>query len=279
VPALDDVLDLLRCPHCGAGLARADGVVRCGMGHSFDLARQGYLSLLAGDAAHRGDSADMVAARERFLAGGHFDRLAEALAAAVEAAGPPPRRIVDLGAGAGWYLAGLLDRLPAAAGLALDVSKPALRRAARAHPRMAAVACDVWQRLPLGDGVATAVLNVFAPRNPSETARVLRADGLAAVVTPVRHHLGELVEPLGLIGVEERKDERLAEQLAPDLEIVDTRRLEWRLSLDRSAARDAVEMGPSAFHVAPADLADRVAALPQLVEVSAAVTITLARSR
>jgi 23S rRNA (guanine745-N1)-methyltransferase len=102
---------------------------------------------------------------------------------------------------------------------------------------------------------------------------------VAAVVTPARHHLGELVEPLGLLAVEERKLERLRDRLAPGLEIYATQRLEWRLSLDRAAARDARAMGPSAFHTAPADLDERVAALPQPVEVTAAVTITLATSR
>jgi 23S rRNA (guanine745-N1)-methyltransferase len=276
VPPLDDVLDLLRCPQCGATLARAGGAVRCGQGHSFDLARQGYLSLLGGDAVHAGDSADMVAARERFLAAGHFEPLAEALAGALEVA-PPLGCIVDLGAGTGWYLARLLDGLPDARGLALDVSKPALRRAARAHPRMAAVACDSWRPLPLGDGVAAAVLNVFAPRNGPEIARVLRPGGVALVVTPAPHHLGELVEPLGLIGVDERKDERLADQLAPRLEVDGRQELEWGLSLDRAAARDLVAMGPSAVHVP--DLGERVAALPQRVEATASVTITLARSR
>ncbi|MBA3260888.1 MAG: methyltransferase domain-containing protein [Thermoleophilaceae bacterium] len=281
MPALDDVLRLLRCPLCGAALAREGGVVGCDEGHSFDLARQGYLSLLVGEGtAHAGDTAEMAAARERFLGGGHFDRLAGALGRAVASASPSRAGespcIVDLGAGTGWYLARLLDRLPDAAGLALDVSKPALRRAARAHPRVAAVACDAWRPLPLDDRVAAAVLNVFAPRNGPEIARILRPGGMAVVVTPASHHLGELVGPLGLIGVDERKDERLAEQLQPDLEIAGTRELEWRLSLERAAARDAVAMGPSAFHASPAELDERVAGLSEPVEVTAAVTITLA---
>jgi 23S rRNA (guanine745-N1)-methyltransferase len=282
MPALDEVLDLLRCPHCGAALTRAGGVVACDSGHSFDVARQGYLSLLEGDRpAHEGDTPEMVAARERFLAAGHFDRLAGALADAV--AGSPAGSVVDLGAGTGWYLARVLDHssaaAPAAAGLALDVSKPALRRAARAHPRIAAVACDAWGPLPLRDDVAAAVVNVFAPRNGPEIARVLRPGGLAAVVTPARDHLSELVAPLGLIGIDERKDERLAEQLAPDLEIAGRRELVWSMSLDRAAARDAVAMGPSAFHISRTELGHRIAELPQPVEVTAAVTVTLATSR
>jgi 23S rRNA (guanine745-N1)-methyltransferase len=282
VAALDQLLDLLRCPHCGAGLARAGEAVRCGEGHSFDLARQGYLSLLASERpAHAGDTAAMVAARGRFLAAGHFDPLAAELASAVApvagGAGGLPC-IVDLGAGPGWYLARVLDRAPAARGLALDVSKPALRRAARAHERLAAVASDAWGPLPLRDGVAAAVLDVFAPRNGPEIARVLRPGGVAAVVTPAPDHLGELVAPLGLIGVDERKAQRLADRLAPDLEIAGTSELEWALSLDHSAVRDAVAMGPSAFHIPPADLDERVAALPQPLHVTAAVAITLAHS-
>jgi len=284
--ALDCALPLLRCPHCGASLARAAGgaaaTVRCGAGHSFDIARQGYLSLLAGEgSAHSGDTAEMVAARERFLAAGHFERLAEAVASVVAEVAAAPREpacVVDLGAGTGWYLVGVLARVPRAMGLALDISKPALRRAARAHPRIAAVACDAWRPLPVRDAVAAVVLNVFAPRNGEEIARVLGPGGVAVVVTPAPDHLSQLAEPLGLLAVDERKDERLAGRLAPALEIADRRELRWALRLDHSAARDLAAMGPSAFHVSPAELDERVAALAQPVEVTAAVTLTLARA-
>jgi 23S rRNA (guanine745-N1)-methyltransferase len=298
VPALDEVLPLLRCPHCGAALAceEAGAVVRCADGHTFDIARQGYLSLLAGEGTpHAGDTAEMVAARERFLGDAHFEPLAEALAEAVggaaageaaasgalaEAAGGAasgaPACVLDIGAGTGWYLSRVLDAWPEARGLALDLSKPALRRAARAHPHLAAVACDVWRPLPLRDAVAAVVLNVFAPRDGSEIARVLAPGGVAVIVTPRPDHLRELVEPLGLLGVDEHKETRLADRLEPALAIADRRELTWTLRLDRAAARDAAAMGPSAFHLSPADLDERVAALPQLLDVTAAVTITLA---
>jgi 23S rRNA (guanine745-N1)-methyltransferase len=294
VPALEDVLPLLRCPHCGAELGRGEArdAVRCGDGHTFDVARQGYLSLLAGEGTpHAGDTPEMVAARERFLGVGHFEPLADGLGEAVggamaggafaeaaggEAAGGAPACVLDLGAGTGWYLARILDALPEARGLALDLSKPALRRAARAHRRLAAVACDVWRRLPLRDAVAAVVLNVFAPRDPTEIARVLAPSGIALVVTPRPDHLCELVEPLRLLGVDEQKDTRLADRLEPALAIAGRRELTWTMRLDRAAARDAAAMGPSAFHVSPADLDERVAALPQRLDVTAAVTITLA---
>lgn len=277
---IDSVLPLLRCPHCAAGFARSESVVCCGEGHAFDLARQGYLSLMAGDRPPvSGDSAAMVAARERFLTVGHFDVLGALVAEQCEravAVGTQAACVVDLGAGTGWYLARALDRRPQATGLALDLSKPALRRAARAHSRIAAVACDAWGPLPLRDQVAAVVLSVFAPRNAPEIARILQTGGVLAVVTPTARHLTELVAELDLLTVDERKDARLREQLAPHLKLTGARELEWSLRLDHAAVRDAVAMGPSAFHISPGDLGERVAALPEPLAVTASVRLSLA---
>src|SRR5688500_14548478 len=126
-----DVLAYLRCPVCGEPLGAAPGVLRCPRGHSFDVARQGYVNLSTGRSPHAGDSAEMVTARAEFLDAGHYDFISVALAAAARA-GYHGGLVLDAGAGTGRHLAAVLDALPAAPGLALDVSKPALRRAARA---------------------------------------------------------------------------------------------------------------------------------------------------
>ena len=74
-PLPDDAVALLACPVCGNRLAVApDGsALRCGAGHSFDRARQGYVPLLPpGHRAPSGDSAEMVADRVAFLDAGHY---------------------------------------------------------------------------------------------------------------------------------------------------------------------------------------------------------------
>ncbi|MFI2709435.1 putative RNA methyltransferase [Micromonospora sp. NPDC018662] len=282
---LPPVLTRLRCPVCGEPLAESTAgttrVLRCPRGHSFDTARQGYVNLLAGRAPHSGDSAEMVAARADFLAAGHYDTVAAALAAAATpiASGQPYPLVVEPGAGTGHYLAAVLAALPDAAGLALDVSKPALRRAARAHPRAAAALADTWQRLPLADRSVAVLLNVFAPRNGPEFHRVLDPAGALLVVTPAADHLTELVDALGLLRVDPTKADRVAGSLGGHFVEEAAGEHRARLALTRAEVTTLVGMGPSAWHADPERLAARIAALPEPVPVTLAVRLATHRPR
>ncbi len=244
-----DAFELLVCPLCGDEVKVAGQVVRCGAGHAFDVARQGYVNLLPGDARPgTADSAEMVRARVEFLAAGHYAPLADAIArAAPRGAGS----VLDAGGGTGYYLAAVLDALPGAVGLALDLSKFALRRAARAHPRGRAAVWDVWQPLPVRSGSVDVVLNVFAPRNAAEFRRVLRGDGTLLVVTPEPGHLAELrAASTGMLGVDADKAERLAGALTGSglFRLTDSVPLSYRVGLTPDQAADAIGMGPSARH-------------------------------
>jgi 23S rRNA (guanine745-N1)-methyltransferase len=283
---LTDVLGALRCPICKLPLGERESgtgrALRCPGGHSFDVARQGYVSLDTGRRAHAGDSAEMIGAREGFLAAGHYAFVSGAIVAAVReawAGGSGPRLVVDAGAGTGHHLAAVLDALPDAVGLALDVSKPALRRAARAHPRAAAALCDTWGRLPLADGAAELLLNVFAPRNGAEFHRVLAPAGTLVVVTPAAEHLGELVDALGLLAVDPQKADRVAASLGERFELAGETFASRQLALTHVEVRTLVAMGPSAWHADPAALAERIAALLEPVRVTAAVRVGSYRPR
>jgi 23S rRNA (guanine745-N1)-methyltransferase len=273
------VLPSLRCPHCDGGLTTDGNVVRCGEGHTFDVARHGYVSLLPGD-AQRGtaDTAAMVAARERFLSTGRLEPLAEAIVGRMNGhALPATGAVVDVGAGTGQLLAHLLDRLPHHVGIAIELSKYALRRAARAHPRAAAVAADAWRPLPLRDHAAAAVISVFAPRNAPEFHRILRPDGLLVVAIPTGQHLTELVRALDLVTVDEHKDERLGRQLEGLFEPVARSAVRGSWYLGRDDVVAAVAMGPSAYRFDPKGLDRRVRSLPATVRVTFDVSVIVCR--
>ncbi len=277
---IDAVAGWLACPNCGSPLARAGAALRCPAGHGFDIARQGYVSLLPpGARIAGGDSPAMVAARAAFLAAGHYAGLAGALAsAAVRTAG-------DRAGPAACWTSG---RAPATtwprcwrrcrAGPGWPWTRPSspLRRAARAHPRIGAVdrrclAPPAGRRRRGGAGAER-----VRPAQRRRARRVLRPGGTLLVVTPGPGHLAELTGPLGLLAVDPRKEERLAATLGPWFDLAGQQPVDAALALDHPAVAATAGMGPSARHVDPADLAARIALLPA---VSVPVTLSVAAAR
>jgi 23S rRNA (guanine745-N1)-methyltransferase len=263
----DDLLPKLACPVCNEPLDRqANGQAGCGNGHRFDEAKQGHLTLLpAKRRALTADSPEMVDARIRFLGAGHYRPIEDALAAAA-ASVHAPGVILDVGSGPGTYLSSVLDAVDDRLGIALDLSPAAIRRAARVNARAGAVVGDVTERLPIVDGAAALVLDVFAPRNQREYARVLHPHGALVVVTPRAGHLAELAE--ATIRVDPTKDERLHASLEPRFALASQQELTWTMELSADAVSDVVHMGPSHHHVAPDAVFE-----PRMV--TAAVTVSV----
>jgi len=230
----------------------------------------------------------MVDARTTFLATGHYAPILQALKShTTQALSELPVRtalpaggglVVEVGAGTGYYLAGVVEDAHDRWGLALDVSRYAARRAAKVHPRVGSVICDAWREIPLLDGVAQVVLDVFAPRNALEMARVLAPGGSLLVVTPNQAHLAELVAVLGLVRVDEEKERRLTESLAGSFEKGGSETVETVMRLDHPAVERLVAMTPSARHTDPDELTERIAVLPDPVEVTLSVTLSTWRA-
>ncbi|APT92814.1 SAM-dependent methyltransferase [Corynebacterium phocae] len=277
---LKDVIDLLADPNDGTALAGKDDFSRLvsESGHSFDVARQGYVTLAGGAGLkHNGDSLEMVQARETYLSLGHFAPFVEAVTNSMieivdeadlsDAAQPA---LLEVGAGTGFYLAHTLDSIDNSRGIGLDISVHAAKHLAKCHSRAGAVVADVWDRLPVRSGSIDAISVVFAPRNPAEFQRVLAPKGQVVVLTPQAGHLDELREPLGIVGVETGKVERMYEQAAGFLEqSAAPVELSFPMELDRASIAAQVGMSPSARHISQEELARRMAELPETMRVTA----------
>jgi len=278
----------LLCPVCREALApvpASAGATRssalsCRHGHSFDAAKQGYFNLLVGKGtAFEPDTAEMVAARTAFLDAGHYRPLAAAVAAAAEPAlqGPEPA-VLDSGTGTGHYLRAILDLPGHDAGIAavgLDISKFALRRAARLNPQAVNLVGDVWQPLPLADAAVDVVTVVFAPRNASEFGRVLRPSGRLVVVTPRQGHLSEVASQAGMLGIEPAKDDRLAGSLSAHFDLLSAEDLDLDLELSPADVANLALMGPAGHHTDRAALTERLADFPAVTRVGARFRISV----
>lgn len=284
-------LAALQCPVCRGELRARAGAVTCPEGHTFDVAREGYVNLLAGRVpASSGDTAAMVAARGRFLGAGHYAPIVAGVAeiAARTLRNEPAGCVLEVGAGTGYWLAQLLQRAAeqkfaeaAAASLsalAVDVSKAAARRAARAHPLMLSIVADAGA-LPVRSSAVALALSVCAPRDARELARVLASGAALITVLPTAAHLQEIVPRIGLLTVGDEKLPRLQERLGGDFALVDTAPVATDLILSRRDVADLVLMGPNAFHLTEADVHARAATLPDPVGATASFEIVEWRRR
>lgn len=192
-----------------------------------------------------GDDAAMVRARREFFDRGHYRPIIDAVAATVAAAVPGASDVVDAGCGEGTYLAATVDRT-GATGWGIDVSKAAIRLAARRHPAHHYAVASSY-RLPFPDGEVDAVQAVFAPRHFPEWARVLRPGGLAVVVSPGPDHLAGL---RALV-----YDEPLPHEPRPHVGARDTltvERLSFELHLeDPAEVADLLQMTPYWWQASP----------------------------
>lgn len=185
----------LTCPVCGGVLHREERSLRCGAGHCYDIARQGYVNLLRSNQSkskRHGDDKRMVAARTAFLDAGYYAPLRDAVAAAAAEFAAGDADVLDAGCGEGYYTAQVLHtlqqqgRTPSVCGV--DISRDALICAHRRAPELTLAVASI-AHLPVADASCDLLLNVFAPHDAGEFARVLRPRGVLLRVIPLERHL------------------------------------------------------------------------------------------
>ena len=165
----------LRCPVCGGALMPLGTSLRCPQGHSYDMAKEGYVNLLAIQKRHAADPGDgkaMVRGETHLL---------------------------DAGCGEGSYDRVVYDAFAAQGRpcvlAGFDLSKDAIRLAAKLLPE-AAFAVGGSFSAPVRDGWADVLLNIFSPFAGQEFCRVLRSGGVLLYAVPTARHLYGLKEVL-----------------------------------------------------------------------------------
>ncbi len=178
---------LLLCPLCAAPLQNEGASLVCPLSHRFDYAKSGYVNLLPGNGGGHGDDREMVASRRRFLSGGYYAPLAEALARVAAPLGG--ECYLDAGCGEGYYTEALAPLFSHTVGF--DLSKDALKIAAR-RIRGGEFAVGSVYKMPFPAERADLVSCIFAPLAKEEFFRVLKKGGHLLLVIPDENHLFSL---------------------------------------------------------------------------------------
>lgn len=258
-------MSLFTCPICSAPLARDGKAYRCPAGHSYDVAREGYVHLLPANQKHSqspGDDKEMAAARARFLSAGWYAPLRDALCRLALAHTGESPAVLDAGCGEGYYTEGIFIALknsgesPSLAGI--DLSKAALKKAARRTAAAEFAIASVY-RLPVAGETIDLLMDCFAPLALDEYRRVLRPGGVFLYVVPAPRHLMEMKEVLY-----DRPYENPGEATAYDgFDYLDIIPVKTVMHLERDALLDLFRMTPYTWKTPKAG-AERLAALARL---------------
>ncbi len=227
---------MLLCPvrDCRLALIREQKRVVCARGHSFDIARSGYINLLQPQdrrSDQPGDTADAVAGRRRLHDLGVTEPLLRGIANIMAAT--PEDIVLDAGCGDGFYL-GTLAREIGFDAHGVDISTAAIDAAARRYPACEWIVANADLLLPFADRSFSIVLSITARMNAPEFRRVLSNDGRLLVAIPAPEDL------LELRGIGRDRTARTIETFANDFRLIDQRRVSTVADLDAGAVRDVL---------------------------------------
>ena len=210
---------------CHQPLQREERRVVCPRGHSFDVARSGYINLLQPQERRSktpGDSAEAAAARRRFLGRGHAEPLLNAIRSMI----PTAATVLDAGCGDGYYLGSLADR-----GCGVDISTAAIDLAARRYPDHEWIVANADRFIPYADASFDLILSITGRMNPDEFRRVGRKFLLVALAAP-----DDLIELRGSRGRD--RVQRTVETFSDGFELLKRDRATTVAQLDAADARD-----------------------------------------
>jgi len=220
--------------NCRLALVREERRLVCPRGHSFDVARSGYLNLLQPQdrrSRQPGDAAAAVSARRRLHDLGVTEPVLRAILEMTAAS--PDHIVLDAGCGDG-YFAGSLASLTGARAHGIDISIPAVEAAARRYPECEWIVANADRFVPYADCSFSIVFSITARMNTAEFRRVLRDDGQLLVAIPAPEDLIELR------GAGRDRVARTIETFALDFKLAAQRRVMTTTDLDASAVGDVL---------------------------------------
>jgi len=283
-----DNVSLFKCPICSKEMdINETKSLICLDNHSFDLAKKGYVNLLASSRKDEYNN-EMLEARKQVCDKGFFDPLLEKINSLileiVSDFQSTTIKILDAGCGEGTHLAKILANLERSekftpekiTGIGLDISKEGIQIASKSYHHIVWCVADL-ARIPIKDKQINIILNILSPSNYSEFKRVLLDNGLLLKVVPGANYLKELRSVFyDQTDKETYSNEQVVKHFSNSFDIINIEQVEYEFAVTKETLEEIIKMSPLSWGV-KGDKKDK-ALVSGISKITADFTIILARN-
>lgn len=253
-------MNILTCPVCAQHLERFDRIYKCAGGHSFDIAKEGYVNLLKsskpGD--NKGDNKEMARSRRDFLNKGFYRPLADKITECAERFSAEGDAVLDICCGEGYYT-DCVSKCVNRRFFGFDISKNMVRLAAKRKNGAEFFVANIAS-IPVATDSVKFAFHLFAPFHSGEFLRILEKGGVIVTAVPGKKHLYGLKE--ALYDSPYMNDER-----EPDhgqLKLIDSMKVSYSVTLgNRDDIEALFKMTPYFYHT-PSEGMERLSKLNSL---------------
>lgn len=246
----------LACPIDKLKLVEKENSYQCANGHSFDIAKQGYVNLLPVQqkkSKNPGDSKEMVQARTRFLDMGFYKPIASLLSKIIFQQITKERDscIFDAGCGEGYYLQQVINTAQdiesesSLSFIGMDISKPAVIAASKRNRQARWVVGTNSQPPFLNDSIDL-IFSVFGFHSFDGFKNSLKTNAILIIIEPGKKHLQELKEIIYAEPPSEKEETRSNDE--NNYTLIDTQHLQFKITLNTNQQiLDLLSMTPHLF--------------------------------
>ena len=236
------------CPICQLDLELVGTSFKCPKGHSFDLAKFGYVNLAPQIKQSKDYDKENFQNRQLILEAGFYEPILTAIGQKIPAS---DAKILDIGCGEGYYSRKLQEAYPEATFYAFDLSKESVQLAAKSDAS--------WKvnwfvgdlaHLPIQSKSMEVILDIFSPANYAEFERVLQAGGVIIKVVPTSSHLKEIRQKAAqYLDKKDYSNQDIIQHFQKHFTILSRKTVESTHALHSEKKTALLQMTPLLFHV------------------------------
>jgi len=254
---------ILTCPVCKSILLGDKKTCRCENGHSFDLAKQGYINLLLSSKQNcHGDNKQMTEARRKFLSEGHYSPLCRALCEKVCKYADDGDILIDCGCGECYYTdeiyRALSEECKNVSFYGFDISRDAVLAGAKRNKELSLIVAGVYH-MPFADDSADMLFSIFSPFAEAEFLRVLKTGGLLFSVIPKENHLWSLKKAI----YDTPYKNEVADYNISGFSLIESKEIKNKITLSGESLQNLFMMTPYYYRTSEKDK-EKISALSSL---------------